>query len=121
MTPTLILMYALFPFTMGRLFFEGLSCAFQIPDKIMKFVLQGQDLTQASNSAGITSKADLGEREGLIGILSNGRITRQAYTEQGVRTALFGILNKDWYKAQISSYHKIVENIENDRTVTIDH
>ena len=65
----------------------------------MKYVLEGQNLTQAANSAGITTKTDLGEREGLIGILSNGRITRQDYTEQGIRTAVFGIEKHDWYDA----------------------
>jgi len=81
----------------GKRFTEGLSSAFQIPQKIMKYVLEGQNLTQAANSAGITTKEDLGEREGLIGILSNGRITRQDYTEQGIRTAVFGIEKQDWY------------------------
>ena len=45
--------------------------------------------TQACNRSGITSDPKLGEHGGLIGLLSSGRLTREAYTVQALSTALF--------------------------------
>jgi inosine/xanthosine triphosphatase len=68
----------------------GLSCAFAIPPAILHHVLEeGRDLSQACNAAGVTSDTRLGEHGGLIGILSDGRLTREAYTVQAIETALF--------------------------------
>lgn len=75
----------------------GMSCAFEIPPKIMARVDTGEDLTQACNSAGITTDANLGEAGGLIGILSKNRIDRKLYTEQALMTALMSFENKPWY------------------------
>jgi inosine/xanthosine triphosphatase len=81
----------------GETFNLGLSCAFEIPPAIMAHVHEGLDLTQACNAAKITEDETLGMNEGLIGILSKGRITRQDYTEQAVMTALMHYENKPWY------------------------
>ena len=68
----------------------GLSCAFQIPPRILEFVTKhGKDLSQACNASGITSDPKLGEHGGLIGLLSSNRLTREDYTLQALETALF--------------------------------
>ena len=73
----------------GEQFREGLSCAFEVPQKIMKFVLKNDmDLSQASNAAGVASNPFLGQAEGLIGKLSHGRINRQEYTRQAIAMSL---------------------------------
>jgi inosine/xanthosine triphosphatase len=82
----------------GREHHLGLSCAFQIPPRILSNVLDhGMDLSQASNAAGITKDPKLGEHQGLIGILSHGRLSRLAYTETAVHTALLWAENARWY------------------------
>ena len=59
----------------------GFSCAFEIPKAIVKFLLEGQDLGQASNSAGFADDPELGSKDGLINIMSKGRVTRCDYTK----------------------------------------
>ena len=83
----------------------GYSCAFQIPPTILEHVTaRGLDLSQACNAAGITSDPKLGERGGLIGLLSGGRLTREDYTVQAVTTALFFATTdgRPWYRANAS-------------------
>ena len=84
--------------TDGINFNQGMSCAFEIPPPVVKFVKEGMDLSQASNAAGLTNNPNLGEAEGLIGILSGGRVTRQQYTEQAVEMALMFIGNEELYR-----------------------
>ncbi|CAE8636219.1 unnamed protein product, partial [Polarella glacialis] len=73
----------------GTTFNQGMSCSFEIPPLVLRFVLEeGMDLAQASNAAGVSSNPKLGEAEGLIGILSRGRITRLDYTKQAIEMAL---------------------------------
>lgn len=82
----------------GTDYTQGMSCAFEVPQEIMKFVLnEGMDLSQASNAAGVTSNQDLGQAEGLIGILSRGRIDRKQYTEQAVAMSLMHVQNRALY------------------------
>ena len=53
----------------------GLSCAFEVPPRILELILtQGMDMAQASNASGISQDPKLGEGEGLIGVLSRGRV-----------------------------------------------
>mmetsp|Transcript_9166 Transcript_9166/g.20577 ORF Transcript_9166/g.20577 Transcript_9166/m.20577 type:complete len:215 (-) Transcript_9166:239-883(-) len=75
----------------------GLSCAFEIPPPAMERVRAGRDLTQACNDIGITDNPQLGEAGGLIGILSDGRVTRQAYTEQALESAFMPYRKSRWY------------------------
>lgn len=67
----------------------GLSSAFRIPDDIMKYVYQDYDLGEASKLAGYTNKDKLGSSEGLIGVLSRGRMPRVEQAKQAVRQALY--------------------------------
>ena len=87
--------------TDGINFNQGMSCAFEIPPGVVKFVVEnGMDLSQASNAAGLTTNPRLGEAEGLIGILSQGRVTRQQYTEQAVQMSLMFLGNRELYQRQ---------------------
>lgn len=67
----------------------GYSSAFTIPEKIMFHVKKGLDLSQATKMAGYTVSANIGNEEGLIGILSDGRVTRKDQLREAVRNALF--------------------------------
>ena len=67
----------------------GMSCAFEIPPAVVKFVLEdGMDLAQAVNASGLSSDPNIGKGQGLIGILSRGRMTRLQYTKQSLAMAL---------------------------------
>ena len=78
----------------------GLSCAFEIPQPILRHVLEeGMDLSQACNVSAITTDPKIGEHGGLIGLLSSSRITREEYTVQALNTALFfaAAAARSWY------------------------
>jgi inosine/xanthosine triphosphatase len=77
----------------------GLSCGFEIPPTILHYVLNQQmDLSQACFHSGITSNAKLGSAEGLVGILTKGRINRKEYTKQCITTALIQLENHLLYR-----------------------
>ena len=76
----------------------GLSCGFEIPQQILNLVLEENlDLSQACHRSGITDNPKLGAAEGLIGVLSKGRLNRKEYTKQCVTTALIQLENARWY------------------------
>lgn len=77
----------------------GLSCGFEVPPHILELVVEkNRDLAQACFDAGVTTNEKLGSAEGLVGILSKGRIDRKEYTKQCIATALFQLENADWYQ-----------------------
>lgn len=79
----------------------GLSCGFEVPPQILQLVLEkDRDLSQACHESGITKNPKLGSAEGLIGILSKGRVTRKEYTKQCIVTALIQLENEALYKQQ---------------------
>ena len=76
----------------------GLSCAFKIPTDVKRAVLdQKMDLSQAANAAGLAADPDLGQRDGLIAILTNRRVTRKEYTIQALQMALPPVEFPNWY------------------------
>jgi inosine/xanthosine triphosphatase len=84
----------------------GLSCGFEIPPHILTLVLdKNKDLSQACYEAGVTTNTKLGASEGLIGILTKGRVNRKEYTKQCIMTALIQLENVLWYQeAKIEQY-----------------
>ncbi len=68
----------------------GLSSAWEFPKKEITdlMVRDGLDMSQAINKIGLTSDPKIGSREGAIGILTKGRLTRKSYTKEALRTAL---------------------------------
>lgn len=82
----------------GTNYHTGLSCGFEVPKQILSHVLNDQlDLTQAALKSGITNNPTLGSAEGIIGILTRGRVNRKEYTKQCIRTALIQIENPTLY------------------------
>jgi inosine/xanthosine triphosphatase len=82
----------------GENFHVGLSCGFEIPPKILDLVIDKKmDLSTACYTSQVTSNPKLGAAEGLVGILSKGRITRKEYTKQCVITALAQVDHAEWY------------------------
>lgn len=72
----------------------GLSSAFEPPQKIVDLMHnKGMNMSDACLEAGLTTNPKLGASEGLIGILTHGRMDRLAYTTQAVTTALIHLEN----------------------------
>ncbi len=82
----------------GAVYFIGLSCGFEVPPSILQHILHGKmDMSQACCQSGITASATIGEEEGLIGILTNGRMDRKEYTKPCIITALIQLEHSRWY------------------------
>lgn len=76
----------------GDRFNIGLSSAWEVPEVMRKYVLKdGLDMSQAARKAGLTTSGDVGREEGVIGVLTNGKLKRKNYTQEAIRAALVGI------------------------------
>lgn len=78
----------------GKNIHLGLSSAFEPPQKVVDLMrTKGMNMSDACLEAGLTTNPQLGASEGLIGILTRGRMNRLAYTAQAVTTALIHLEN----------------------------
>jgi inosine/xanthosine triphosphatase len=82
----------------GKNFHLGLSSAFEYPKEITRLITEeGLNATEAANKIDLTKNPELGSAEGIIGIVTKGRITRKEYTKQAIRTALIHLENPELY------------------------
>lgn len=73
----------------GQEYHLGLSSAWEAPKKVMDHMLnEGLDMNQAAVKAGFTNNPKVGSAEGLVGVMTKGRLTRKEYTKEAIRTAL---------------------------------
>ncbi len=52
---------------------------------------EGLDMNDAARRAGLTQNPKIGSAEGLVGIMTKGRLTRKEYTKEAIRTALIHV------------------------------
>jgi inosine/xanthosine triphosphatase len=84
----------------GKNNYVGMSCGFEVPKQILNFVLEKKmDLSQACLHSGITANTHLGSAEGLIGLLTKGRVNRKEYTRQAIVTAMMQVEHAHWYQS----------------------
>mgnify|MGYP003423223188 FL=1 len=81
----------------GKEVHVGGSSVFEIPKKIMDLMHGGMNMQDACFEAGLTANKNLGSAEGMIGILTKGRVTRLAYTKQAIISALIHLENKELF------------------------
>ena len=83
----------------GYFYLHGFSSGFEVPKRLVDSTIKkGIDLSQACHEHGLSPDENIGSREGLIGILTNGRIDRKILTQQAFQTALTKLENPDLYK-----------------------
>jgi inosine/xanthosine triphosphatase len=76
----------------GKEYHLGLSSAWEVPEKVAKYILnEGLDMNVAAHNAGLTRNIKVGSAEGLVGIMTKGRLTRKEYTKEAIRMALIHI------------------------------
>lgn len=76
----------------GKEYHLGLSSAWEAPKKVADHMLNdGLDMNDAAYKAGLTKNPKIGSTEGLIGIMTKGRLTRKEYTKEAIRTALIHV------------------------------
>lgn len=73
----------------GTELYLGLGPAFELPDEVTRLVTEeGLELDPAVRRVGLTNNPRIGYSQGLIGILSGGRVTRGDYSKPAVSMAL---------------------------------
>jgi inosine/xanthosine triphosphatase len=83
----------------GTKYYLGLSSALECPPKAIDLVrTANMDLSQAFNHAGFTQEENIGSSQGFLGLLTNGRIDRKAYTKQAIIMALVQLEHAPWYQ-----------------------
>ncbi len=80
----------------GKEIYLGFSSFWEVPKRILHYIIdKNLNMSDASIKAGITSEKEIGSKEGLIGILSKGKIDRKEYTKEAIRAALIGLINHE--------------------------
>ena len=76
----------------GSNYHLGLSSAWEAPIKVVDYMVnEGLDMNEAAFKAGLTKDKKVGSADGLVGIVTKGRLTRKGYTKEAIRTALIHI------------------------------
>jgi len=82
----------------GENYHLGLSCAFEFPPVVTRMIYrEGIDANEAFFKSGLTENRRIGSSEGIIGMLTRGRMTRKDYTKQAIQMALIHLENSDLY------------------------
>lgn len=85
----------------GTNYYTGLSTGLEVPPQILELVLSKKmNLGQACIHSGMSR--NIGSTEGLIGILTKGKINRKEYSKQCVKAAILQLENGEWYPRTFS-------------------
>ena len=83
----------------GKQHHLGLSCGIEFPPGVIKRIFEENvEIDEACFREGITDNRKIGRAEGLIGILTKGRISRKEYTQQAIQMALVHLENPELYR-----------------------
>lgn len=78
----------------GSQFHIGLSPAFEPPKEVFRVMREeGVDMSEATRRVGLTEHPKVGVAEGIIGILTKGRMMRKDQTKQAIIMALIHLEN----------------------------
>lgn len=82
----------------GTKYHLGISSAFECPKKVAELVNHaGIDVDEAVFKAGLSGNRKIGSSEGIIGVLTKGRLNRKDYTKQAIVMALLHLENPELY------------------------
>lgn len=83
----------------GKTIHLGLSPGFEWPTKVNELIIGGQaDASQAFKQLGYTEKEKLGSEEGgIVGFLTDQKLTREQYTKYSIIMALIQLEKPDLY------------------------
>lgn len=84
----------------GKEFYTGLSPAFEWPERVTEMIFKGQaDASQAFKQLGLTEHEKLGAMPGgIIGFLTDGKLTREDFTKYSIIMALVRLENSAIYQ-----------------------
>ena len=83
----------------GRKIHLGLGPALEWPTKVVDAILnKGLDGSQAMKAAGYTTQEKFGEEEGLVGVLTKGKMNRTDFNRYAIMMALTHLENPEYFK-----------------------
>jgi len=86
----------------GKLFHIGFSPAFEFPSKVVKMILEsegGCDASEAFKRLGLTNEEKIGNVPGgIIGMLTDGRMSREDFSKYSIMMALVQLENSNLYR-----------------------
>ncbi|KKR50642.1 MAG: hypothetical protein UT84_C0009G0029 [Candidatus Curtissbacteria bacterium GW2011_GWA1_40_16] len=84
----------------GKDIYIGLSPAYEWPKEVTKMILNGKaDASQAFKQLGFTHHKKLGAvAGGIVGVLTEGRITREDFTKYSIIMALIQLEKSEFFK-----------------------
>ncbi len=83
----------------GADIYLGMSSAFEPPPVIVRVMREkGIDMSAAVLEVGLTQSKKIGAEEGIVGLLTRGRLNRLAQIKQAVVTALIHLENAHLFK-----------------------
>lgn len=83
----------------GINFHLGFSSMFELPVDVSHMIKNDTiDINKAFYRCGLTTDPKIGSSDGVIGFLTNNRVTRKEYTQQAVHMALIYLENKELYE-----------------------
>lgn len=73
----------------GKDFHLGFSPAIECPKEVMHYVLnENMNFNQACVKAGLTDDPEIGSKEGMLSLLTRGRMNRNEFTKQAIIMAM---------------------------------
>ncbi len=82
----------------GKNFHLGGSSVFEYPKSMVDLIFtKDYEVNEAAKEAGFTENSSVGSAEGMVGLLTKGRLNRKDYSKQAVLTALIHLLNPEHY------------------------
>ena len=85
----------------GNKYSLGFSPAFELPIKAVDLIIySGFTLEEATKEMKLTDNQEIGKAEGIIGILTQGKVTRIDYTKPAIQMALIHLQNPELYSNQ---------------------
>jgi len=82
----------------GKDFHIGLSMGFEYPKSMVDLVKNKEmDISEAAKQTGFTKNEYVGHAEGMIGILTKGKINRKEYSKQSITSAMIHLENQEHY------------------------
>lgn len=82
----------------GKRFHLGGSSVFEYPKSIVDLIFsKDYEVDEAAKESGFTESSCVGKAEGMVGLLTKGKLNRKDYSKQAVLTALIHLLNPEHY------------------------
>lgn len=82
----------------GKSIALGMSEALEFPRELTKMIIEKKvNANEAARLTGLTSKKEVGSDEGIVGIVTKGRVSRKDYTKSAIRMALVHLEHPDLY------------------------